>query len=239
MGEKIRLDKLLSNMGKGSRNEMRDALKYGKVKVNGTVARSGKVKIDTETDEVLFMGETVKYQKFIYLMMNKPQGVISATEDNHHKTVLDLLGEEVSFFDVFPVGRLDIDTEGLLLLTNDGDLAHNLLSPKKHVPKLYFAKIDSKVTETDVEAFAKGIVIDDGYECKPSELTIVASNETESEIELVIYEGKFHQVKRMFESVDKKVTFLKRLKMGSLSLDDSLKKGAYRELTEQELLGLK
>ncbi len=235
MGEKLRVDKLLSNMGKGSRNEVRDALKYGQVKVNGTVVKSGKLKVDVEEDEVLFQGVRVKYQKNIYLMMNKPQGVISATEDNRHETVIDLLQEDVNFYNVFPVGRLDIDTEGLLLLTDDGNLAHNLLSPKKHVPKLYYAKIDAKVTELDVNKFAGGITIDDGYQCKPAELNIIASSETESEIELVIYEGKFHQVKRMFEAVGKNVIFLKRMKMGALSLDETLEKGAYRELTQEEL----
>ncbi|MBF4695961.1 rRNA pseudouridine synthase [Fusibacter sp. Q10-2] len=234
----MRLDKLLSNMGKGSRNEMRDALKFGQVKVNGCVVKSGKLKVDVVTDEVLFQGQKVTYQKHIYLMMNKPQGVISATEDHHHKTVIDLLQEDVNFYNVFPVGRLDMDTEGLLLLTDDGELAHNLLSPKKHVPKLYFAKIDAKVTDLDVQKFKEGITIDDGYQCKPAELHILSSNESESEIELVIYEGKFHQVKRMFEAVEKKVTFLKRMKMGTLKLDENLPKGAYRELTQEELEGL-
>ncbi|GAU79472.1 pseudouridine synthase [Fusibacter sp. 3D3] len=239
MGEKVRVDKLLSNMGKGSRNEVRDALKYGQVKVNGNVVKSGKIKVDVAEDEVLFQGIKVCYQKNIYLMMNKPQGVISATEDNRHKTVIDLLQEDVNFYNVFPVGRLDIDTEGLLLLTDDGDLAHNLLSPKKHVPKLYYAKIDAQVTDLDVKQFAEGITIDDGYRCKPAQLHIISANASESEIELVIYEGKFHQVKRMFEAVEKNVLFLKRMKMGTLSLDETLDKGAYRELTEAELEGLR
>lgn len=236
MGEKIRVDKLLANMGKGSRNEMRDALKYGLVKVNGVSVKSGKLKVDPEVDEVLYEGLPVKYQKFIYLMMNKPQGVISATEDNHHKTVIDLLGEEVSFYDVFPVGRLDIDTEGLLILTNDGELSHNLLSPRKHVPKTYYARIDSVVNQTDVAKFKEGITLDDGFNCLPADLTILEAN---NEVELIIYEGKFHQVKRMFEAIGKKVIFLKRIQMGDLPLDEQLKKGAYRELTEKELELLK
>lgn len=235
MGEKLRLDKLLSNMGKGSRNEVRDALKYGQVKVNGSVVKSGKIKVDTDLDQVLFQGMPVKYQKHIYLMMNKPQGVISATEDNHHKTVIDLLGEDVNFYNVFPVGRLDIDTEGLLILTDDGDLAHNLLSPKKHVPKKYYAVIDGLVTPEDIKRFSEGITLDDGYLCKSSELEILSASNEKSEIELVIYEGKFHQVKRMFEAVDKHVVFLKRLEMGALALDESLVKGAYRQLTDEEL----
>ena len=169
--------------------------------------------------------------------MNKPPGVISATEDKHDQTVIDLLDPFAQHFEPFPVGRLDKDTEGLLLITNDGTLTHNLLSPKKHVPKWYYAKIDGVVTEEDIAAFKLGVTLEDGYHTKPGELIILQSGE-QSEIELMIQEGKFHQVKRMFEAVGKKVTYLKRLSMGSLKLDPELELGDYRQLTKEELEGL-
>jgi 16S rRNA pseudouridine516 synthase len=168
-------------------------------------------------------------------MMNKPQGVISATEDKYDQTVIDLLDPEFQHFEPFPVGRLDKDTEGFLLLTNDGKLTHNLLSPKKGVPKTYYAHIEGIVTADDCERFAEGVLLDDGYLTKPGQLKILKSDEV-SEIELTITEGKFHQVKRMFESVDKRVVYLKRISMGPLLLDETLPLGTYRELTEQELL---
>lgn len=236
MGEKMRLDKLLSNMGLGSRSEMNDALRNGWVKVNGIVMKYGKEKVDVETDEVMYEGKPVKYQKYATLIMNKPQGVISATDDHRHQTVVDLLEEPWCNMNLFPVGRLDIDTEGLIILTNDGALSHNLLSPKKHVPKTYYAKIDKPVDEKDIEIFASGVTLEDDYLCKPAELKVIDVNESGiSEIELVIYEGKFHQVKRMFESVGKNVVYLKRIKMGALELDPALEFGEYRELTEVEM----
>lgn len=238
MGEKMRIDKLLSNMGRGSRNEVKDALKYGWVKVNGTTVKSAKDKVDVETDEILFCGEKIVYQAFTYLMMNKPDGVISATEDPRHKTVIDILEPPYNKMALFPVGRLDIDTEGLLLITNDGTLSHQLLSPKKHVPKKYFARVDGHVGAEDVEAFKNRITLDDGYECLPSELSVLKTEKGLSEIELVIYEGKFHQVKRMFEAVGKSVLYLKRLEMGPLVLDPELPLGASRPLTEEELFAL-
>ena len=167
-------------------------------------------------------------------MLNKPDGYISATFDKRDPIVLDLIDKEDLVFEPFPVGRLDKDTEGLLVLTNDGQLAHRVLSPKKHVPKTYYAKIEGIVTEEDIKAFAKGVTLDDGYETMPAELIILKSDEI-SEIELTIHEGKFHQVKRMFESVDKKVIYLKRLSMGKLKLDENLALGEYRELTDEEV----
>ena len=190
--------------------------------------------VDTVKDEVTILGEKVVYKEFMYLMMNKPQGVLSATEDKRDQTVIDLLDAEYNIFELFPVGRLDKDTEGFLLLTNDGKLAHNLLSPKKGVPKTYYAHIEGIVTEEDTERFSEGVILDDGYETKPGQLRILKSADI-SEIELTITEGKFHQVKRMFEAVGKKVVYLKRLSMGPLSLDESLALGSYRELTEEEL----
>ncbi|MBN6188171.1 rRNA pseudouridine synthase [Aneurinibacillus sp. BA2021] len=230
----MRLDKLLANMGYGSRKEIKKLCKDGAVKVDGKLIKDSSVHIDPYEQEVEILGEVVQYREFVYLMMNKPQGVISATEDAVEETVVDLLDAQFFVFDVFPVGRLDKDTEGLLLLTNDGKLAHELLSPKKHVPKRYFAQIQGRVTEADGEAFRKGVTLDDGYKTLPAELTILTQGDI-SEIELVIYEGKYHQVKRMFEAVGKKVTYLKRIAMGALQLDEDLEPGEYRELAEEEV----
>lgn len=234
----MRIDKFLSNMGFGSRKDVKVLLKSKAVEVNGEVVRDAKQHVDETADVVSVAGETVEYVEFIYLMMNKPPGVISATEDKYDETVIDLLGEGERHFEPFPVGRLDKDTEGLLLITNDGKLAHELLSPKKHVAKTYFARIDGVVTEEDGEAFRNGVILDDGYQTKEAFLRILKSG-AESEIELTITEGKFHQVKRMFESVGKTVVYLKRLSMGSLPLDPDLELGEYRYLTDEELNGLK
>ncbi|MGX1378349.1 16S rRNA pseudouridine516 synthase [Priestia megaterium] len=230
----MRLDKLLSTIGYGSRKEVKGLLKTGAVKVDGTAVKDAKVHVNPDEQEITVHGEAVSYREFVYFMLHKPQGVISATEDSLHETVLDLLELDDAVYNPFPVGRLDKDTEGLLLLTNDGQLAHQLLSPKKHVPKTYFAKINAPVTEEDAEAFRQGVPLDDGYVTKSAELKILTSG-VESEIELTIVEGKFHQVKRMFEARGKKVTYLKRLSMGALLLDESLDLGEYRELTEEEL----
>ncbi|MEH7453040.1 pseudouridine synthase [Gottfriedia acidiceleris] len=230
----MRIDKILANMGYGSRKEVKSLLKQGVVKVGDNIVKSPKEHVDIEQQVVTVNGEVVEYKEFVYLMMNKPPGVISATEDSEHETVIGLLEYEDIIFEPFPVGRLDKDTEGLLLITNDGHLAHQLLSPKKHVPKKYYATIDGVVTEADIKAFEKGVTLEDGYLTKPGYLTILKSGE-ESEIELVIMEGKFHQVKRMFEAVGKKVTYLKRLEMGPLKLDEDLELGEYRELTDEEI----
>ena len=230
----MRLDKLLANMGYGSRKEVKALLKQKAVRVDDEIVKDSSLHVDPSKQNVTVFGERVEYVEYIYLMMHKPQGVISATEDKYDRTVIDLLDPIDQHFEPFPVGRLDKDTEGLLLITNDGQLAHNLLSPKKHVPKWYYAKIDGNVTESDIESFKQGVTLDDGYHTKPGELKILASGE-QSEIELMIQEGKFHQVKRMFEAVGKKVTYLKRLSMGSLELDPELPIGEYRHLTEEEL----
>ncbi|MBH9911630.1 rRNA pseudouridine synthase [Clostridioides difficile] len=234
MSKKQRIDKILSNLGYGSRSEIKKYCKQGSVVVNGSEVSNPGTQVDTENDEILFNGEEVIYREYIYLMMNKPDGYISATTDKYDPTVLDLIDLSYLAFEPFPVGRLDKDTEGLLVLTNDGKLSHRVLSPKKHVPKTYYAKIDGVVTEEDVEAFLEGVVLDDGYKTMPSQLNILKSDD-ESEIELTIHEGKFHQVKRMFESVGKKVVYLKRLSMGNLKLDESLELGEYRELTDEEV----
>jgi 16S rRNA pseudouridine516 synthase len=233
----LRIDKMLANMNFGSRKEVKTLLKKGSVTVNGEVVKDAKIHVDADLDDILVYGEKLAYTEFIYLMMNKPDGVISATEDVVHRTVLDLLDGEDRVFEPFPVGRLDKDTEGLLLLTNDGKLAHRLLSPKKHVPKTYYAKVDGLVTEADQQAFSEGVELDDGYVTKPAQLSILTSDEV-SEIELTITEGKYHQVKRMFEAVGKRVVYLKRIRMGSLPLDERLSLGDYRHLTGEEIKNL-
>lgn len=234
MAKKLRIDKILSNVGYGSRAEIKVYCKKGLVKVNDKVISNPGTQVDTDTDKIEFNNEVVKYREFVYIMMNKPDGYLSATFDKRDPIVLDLIESSYLAFEPFPVGRLDKDTEGLLVLTNDGKLAHRVLSPKKHVPKTYYAKIDGVVTEKDVKAFEEGVTLDDGYETMPSQLNILESGEI-SEIELTIHEGKFHQVKRMFESVGKKVVYLKRLSMGKLKLDETLSLGEYRELTEEEV----
>lgn len=175
------------------------------------------------------------YRKYVYLLLNKPAGVVSATFDNYDETVIDLLDPEYQVFEPFPVGRLDKDTVGFLLLTNDGALNHKLIAPKNHVDKVYYAEIDKPVDEKDVESFRKGIVIDDGYKCMPGKLEIISSTEDGSEVFVTIQEGKFHQVKRMFEALDKSVVYLKRVKFGPMELDETLEEGEYRELTEDEV----
>lgn len=232
--DELRLDKLLSNMGYGSRKEVKQLLKQKGVTVDGEIVKNPAMHVEPEKQEIYVYGEKVEYKEFIYLMLNKPPGVISATEDFKDRTVIDLLSPIDRHYKPFPVGRLDKDTVGLLLITNDGQLAHNILSPKKHVPKTYYAKIDGVVTEEDVQTFSHGVTLDDGYVTLPSKLEIIHSGET-SEIELTIFEGKFHQVKRMFEAVGKRVVFLKRISMGDLKLDPNLKYGEYRELTNEEL----
>ncbi len=271
----MRIDKLLSNMGYGSRNDIKKDVKAGAVTVNGKAIKSASIHVDEKNDLITYNGEKVVYREFIYLMMNKPPGVVSATFDNYDETVIDLVDEEFKIFDPHPVGRLDKDTEGLLILTNDGKLSHSLLSPKKHINKTYMAVLEKELDEKTKEAFKKGIDLGD-FTSMPSEVkladeevindflnneeiineflnneeynfqndikNIVSKNNSElkSKIAVVeIKEGKFHQVKRMFESCGNKVTYLKRIKMGDLSLDKNLELGEYRELSDQELEILK
>lgn len=233
---KLRLDKYLADMGCGTRSQVKKAISSRAVQVNGEIVKSADLKIDTEQDEVLFHGAPIRYADYEYYMLHKPAGVVSATEDSKETTVIDLIVEKQRK-DLFPVGRLDKDTEGLLLITNDGDLAHRLLSPKKHVDKTYYARVQGKVTNDDVKAFKVGVDIGEEKLTLPAELNILKSAE-ESEIELTICEGKFHQVKRMFQAVGKEVVYLKRLRMGTLVLDETLKVGEYRKLTEKELKDL-
>ncbi|MFF2090374.1 pseudouridine synthase [Paenibacillus sp. NPDC058174] len=239
MAKKMRLDKLLAHTGYGSRSEIKKLVKQGVIQVDGKTAKDSGLTVDPEVQEVTVDGEAVVYREFIYLMLNKPPGVISATEDRRERTVIDLLEIDDQIMEPFPVGRLDKDTVGLLLLTNDGQLAHELLSPRKHVPKTYEARVEGDVGASDQEAFAAGVTLDDGYVTMPAELAIngkeQAGESVVSSISLTIMEGKFHQVKRMFEAVGKKVIHLKRVSMGPLALDEQLEEGAYRELTEEEL----
>lgn len=236
----IRLDKYLADMGIGTRQEVKRYIRKGQVMVNETLVLIPETKIREREDEVRIDGKPVGYVSCEYYMLNKPSGVVSATEDSRDKTVIDLIQEQKRK-DLFPVGRLDKDTEGLLLITNDGQLAHNLLSPRKHVDKTYYARIQGRVIREDAERFAGGLNIgteDNEERTGPGILEIIRSGE-ESEIRLTIQEGKYHQVKRMFEAVGKKVLYLKRERMGTLYLDKELKPGEYRRLTDKELDELK
>ncbi|MCP9468060.1 MAG: rRNA pseudouridine synthase [Candidatus Granulicatella sp. P6S_S16_bin.50.1] len=234
----MRLDKCLADCGLGTRSEVKSLLKAKRITVNGKVVNNGKVQVNPETDEILFDGEKIQYEEFVYIMMNKPKGDVSATEDKLHKTVLELIDQLYFKKGVFPVGRLDIDTHGLLLLTNDGELAHRLLSPKKHVTKIYQARVEGVMTAEDAAAFEKGIVLSDGTECMPARLDILSTAQDESIVQIHLKEGKFHQVKRMVKAFGKTVVDLQRLTMGPLKLDESLALGESRPLTEEELESL-
>lgn len=239
----MRLDKFLSHTGFGSRKEVKQLLKKSEVVVNGVRVKEGKQLIEEIFDEVLVNGILVNYQVFYYYLLHKPMGVISATKDPSHRTVLDLLSKEDYREDLFPIGRLDKETTGLLMITNDGAFSHSLLSPNKHVSKRYFAEVQGIVTTEDCQVFAEGVVISGGEICLPAKLEIVSVNSDNqtSKIRVTITEGKYHQVKRMFEAVGKKVTKLHRETMGGLVLDPALAPGEYRQLEEEELslLGIK
>lgn len=232
----MRLDKFLVACAVGSRTEVKNLLKAGRVTVNGKKEKSAKLHIDEERDDIRFDGQVLEYEEFVYYIMNKPKGVISATEDPKHRTVLDLLDDIAQSKEVFPVGRLDIDTHGLLLLTNDGKLAHDLLSPKRHVDKTYLAQVKGIMTQEDVETFAKGIPLKD-FTCQPAILELVSIDleKNQSQIRVTIAEGKFHQVKRMVGYCGKEVVDLQRLTMGTLVLDENLQRGEWRRLTKEEL----
>ena len=230
----IRLDKFLCEMEIGTRSQVKDMIKKGQVSVDGEVIKKADFKFDEKTTRVCVNEKEISYQKFFYYMLNKQAGVVSATTDNHDKTVLDLL-KEAPGKDLFPVGRLDKDTEGLLLITNDGELSHNLLSPKKHVEKIYLVETAEVVTSNMVQALEKGVDIGEEKLTLPAKVKMLE----DKKIELTITEGKFHQVKRMLKAVENEVTYLKRLSMGSLMLDECLKLGEYRNLTEKEVDELK
>ena len=230
-----RLDKVLAATGRWSRREVKLLVKQGQVRVNGAAASSAEEKLDPETAIVTVGGQTVVLQKYTYIMLHKPAGVLSATEDSRQKTVLELLPPELRRRGLSPVGRLDKDTEGLLLLTDDGELAHRLLSPKYHVDKRYYAEVDGLLGPADADAFAKGMTLDDGLVCLPAGLELCGSGACI----VTLQEGKFHQVKRMLVFRGAPVRYLKRLAMGPLTLDLSLETGAFRELTAAEVSALR
>jgi 16S rRNA pseudouridine516 synthase len=252
--KKIRLDKFLADCGKGTRSRVKEYIKNGRVTVNGVTAKSGDTKLDTDSDTVCFDGERLSFQRYVYYMLNKPSGVVSATTDSRDKTVVELITEDKPR-DLFPVGRLDKDTEGLLIITNDGKLASSLLSPKKHVAKTYYARVVSLaddvklISDSVIQAMREGIDIGDDKPTAPAELTVLSQSDGESdigieeieeiEIKITITEGRYHQVKRMFQAVGFKVVYLKRLAMGTLTLDDNLRPGEYRQLSDEELSALK
>ncbi|MGL6174024.1 MAG: pseudouridine synthase [Cellulosilyticaceae bacterium] len=236
--KKIRLDKYLGHIGYGTRSQVQKLIKQKRVKVDDQVVNKPEHGVVIDKQIVKIDGEVATYKEFYYFILNKPQDVITATRDNVHKTVIDLLEPMDQNKDVAPVGRLDKDTEGLLVLTNDGKMAHSLLSPKKHVDKIYFAKIEGEMTQEDVEAFREGVELGDGMKCMPAKLEILKAGDI-SEVHITIKEGKFHQVKRMVGCLGKKVIYLQRIKMGGFNLPEDLALGCYRELTEKELSLLK
>ena len=229
-----RLDKLLAGTGKWSRREVKALVRQGLVRVDGRLAASAEDKLDPATTVVTVAGETISLCRFTYVMLHKPAGVLTATEDRKQPTVLDLLPPELRRIGLAPVGRLDKDTEGLLLLTNDGELAHRLLSPKYHVDKRYLARVDGELSAADAEAFARGMTLGDGLECLPAGLEVLPDRVCV----VTLREGKFHQVKRMLAARGAPVLYLKRLSMGPLTLDDSLAAGAYRLLRAEEISAL-
>ncbi len=239
MSKQVRLDKYLADMNVGTRSEVKTLIKKKRVKVNGAIVNKENIKIDMENDEVMLNDSIIKYVEYEYYMLNKPAGVVSATEDSKDRTVVDLIKENTK--ELFPVGRLDKDTEGLLILTNDGQLAHNLLSPKKHVDKKYYARIKGVVDKEYIEQFSKGLNINDEYVTKPALLEIISVDKenNQSEIYVTITEGKYHQVKRMFKAVGMEVVYLKRVSMGRIILDERLELGEYRLLSDEEVRLLK
>lgn len=235
----MRIDKYLADCGIGTRSEVKKYIKAKQITVNGEVVAKPELKIDENIDVVCFKGKTIAYEKYVYYLLHKPAGCVTAKQDNVHKTVMEYFPQEIRAKDIAPVGRLDLDTEGLLLFTNDGPLTHHLLSPTHHIPKTYYAILDKEVPASAVELFKEGVDIGDDKLTLPAELVILpeavgCDGNTIYSAELTIHEGRFHQVKRMFEAVGCTVTYLKRLSMGSLELGD-LQKGEYRKLTEDEV----
>lgn len=231
----MRLDKMLSHLGYGSRKDVKQLIRKKEVLVNGNIIANDDFKVDSENDEVIVFDEVVNYTNLVYIMLNKPANVISSTYDNKLKTVIDLLDIEYQNRKLFPVGRLDIDTVGLLLITNDGKLCHELLAPKKHVDKKYYLKFEGEFKEEYYDFFKRGIILDDGYKTLPSNVLLI----NDKEAYITIHEGKFHQVKRMFEALNMKVTYLKRVQFKNLVLDSNLKEGEYRLLSNEEIAMLK
>ena len=230
----MRLDKFISTTTTLSRAEAKKVIKKG-ILINDKLIKTPDYKIDEFKDQVIVNGNRLVYQKYVYIMMNKPKDTVSATEDVIERTVVDILRDEDRIYKVFPVGRLDKDTEGLMLLTNDGELAHKLISPKKDVEKKYYVEVSGELKNEHLKIIKEGVILEDGYRCKPARLEILDSSEENSKANIFITEGKFHQVKRMMKSLGATVTYLKRLSIGSLKLDENLKLGEYRYLTDDEL----
>lgn len=230
----MRLDRYLANMAYGSRSEVKKLIRAGEITVNETVIRDEAFQVEPGEDLICCREEPVRFREHLYLVMNKPGGVITATEDRSARTVLDLIAPKYRNKGIYPVGRLDKDTEGLLILTNDGALGHRLLAPKRHVPKQYYARLDLPAEPGDIQAFREGIRLEDGYRTQPAELECAAPDNP-LEVLVTIHEGKFHQIKRMFAACGKEVVYLKRLAMGGLELDPALRPGDWRELTDAEL----
>ena len=230
----MRLDKFISTTTTLSRAEAKKVIKKG-ILINDKLIKTPDYKIDEFKDQVIVNGNRLVYQKYVYIMMNKPKNTVSATEDEIERTVVDILRDEDRIYKVFPVGRLDKDTEGLMLLTNDGELAHKLISPKKDVEKKYYVEVSGELKNEHLKIIKEGVILEDGYRCKPARLEILDSSEGNSKANIFITEGKFHQVKRMMKSLGATVTYLKRLSIGSLKLDENLKLGEYRYLTDDEL----
>jgi 16S rRNA pseudouridine516 synthase len=230
----MRLDRMLSAQGFGTRREVKELVRSGEVRVGGKTPKGADVKIDAEKDRIFVSGREVIYKEHIYIMMNKPQGVVSASSDHRQRTIIDLLPASLRRPGLFPAGRLDKDTEGLLIITDDGPFAHRILSPVSHVGKKYLVLLDSPADNADIEAFKKGVILSDGYECLPALLETGGGRAF-----VTLSEGKYHQIKRMFEARQKKVLYLKRLSMGGLILDESLEPGEFRELMPWEIAGIK
>ena len=228
-----RIDKIIASQGQYSRSEVKKLVKDGRVTLDGKVIKSSDVKADPDKNDIAIDGKSIGYKKHLYIMLNKPQGVVSATEDTDHKTVIDLVPKGLRRDGLFPAGRLDGDTVGFVLITDDGDFAHRILSPKNHIMKTYHATLQRPVTDEDINAFKNGVELKDGTLCLEAQVNPIDSDKPMAEIK--ICEGKYHQVKRMFAALGNKVVFLKRVKMGNLSLDESLREGQCREITSEEL----
>ena len=229
-----RIDKILSFALKISRTDVKKLMKKQSVTVNGIQVKSGDMKVNPDTDVIKLNGSPVVYQKYIYIMMNKPEGVISASNDKSQETVVDLVPEELRRDGLFPAGRLDADTTGFVLITDDGDFAHRILSPKNHVEKTYHARLAQRLADGDIEKFLTGIELKDGTLCLEAQLSVIEDSDTPL-AEVIIHEGKYHQVKRMFAALGNRVTGLRRVKIGSLALDEGLGEGECREITKEEL----
>ncbi|HZK33185.1 MAG TPA: pseudouridine synthase [Tissierellaceae bacterium] len=233
-----RIDKIISNMGYGSRKNVKKTIRDGRVMVNDSIVTDNTIKIDPYKNKIYVDGQEILYREYIYIMMNKPQNVVSSTYDPNNTIVLELIDIDYLIYEPFPMGRLDKDTEGLLLISNDGKLAHKILSPKNKVNKKYYVEVNGYIEDKHIERFKEGVILDDGYQTLPGKLEIIESNII-SRVYLTIQEGKFHQVKRMFKSVCAEVMYLKRISIGKLSLDSTLEPGEYRELTDSEINLLK